>query len=102
MVTLEDFNHRLGSQDTLLKKKQAIKEYCFPNRSILDRENYFRSDFRDITPVLKELKWLSVESMLICRDCILVFKCLRGLAPNYLAKKFKKRSEIHNKDTEQE
>ena len=37
--------------------------------------------------------------MLIYRDCILVFKCLRGLAPDYLAKKFEKRSEIHNKDT---
>ena len=46
--------------------------------------------FDHITPVLPELKWLSVESML---------KCLRGLAPDYPAKKFKKRSEIHNKDT---
>ena len=55
--------------------------------------------FDHITPVLIELKWLSVESMLIYRDCILVFKCLRGLAPDYLAKNFKKRSEIHNKET---
>ena len=55
--------------------------------------------FDRITPVLKELKWLSVQSMLIYRDCVLVFKCLRGLAPDYLAKMFKKRSEIHNKDT---
>jgi len=31
--------------------------------------------FDRITPVLKELKWLSVESMLIFWDCILVFKC---------------------------
>ena len=52
-----------------------------------------------ITPVLKKLNWLSVESMPIYRDCILVFKCLRGLAPDYLAKKFKKRSGIDNKDT---
>ena len=36
-----------------------------------------------ITPVLKELKGLSVESMLIYRHCILVFKCLRGLAIPY-------------------
>ena len=49
-----------------------------------------------ITPVLTELKWLSVESVLIYRDYILVFKCFRGLAPDYSAKKFKKRSEIHN------
>ena len=38
--------------------------------------------------------------MLIYRDCILVFKCLRGLAPDYPANKFKKRCEIHNKDTQ--
>ena len=37
--------------------------------------------------------------MLIYMDCILVFKCLRGFAPDYLAKKFIKRSDIHNKDT---
>ena len=54
--------------------------------------------FDHITPVLAELKWLTVESMLIYRNCILVFKCLRGLTPNYLAKKPKKRSDIHNKD----
>ena len=29
--------------------------------------------FDRITPVLKELKWLAVESMLIFWDCILVF-----------------------------
>ena len=55
--------------------------------------------FDHIKPVHIELKWLSVESMLIYRDCILVFKSLRGLAPDYPAKKFKKRSEIHNKET---
>ena len=55
--------------------------------------------FDQIKPVHIELKWLSVESMLIYRDCILVFKCLRGLVPDYHAKKFKKRSEIHNKET---
>ena len=55
--------------------------------------------FDHINPVLTELKCLPVESMLIYRDCILVFKCLRGLAPDYLAKKFKNRSNIHNKNT---
>ena len=33
-----------------------------------------------ITYVLKEPKWFSVESMLIYRDYVLVFKCLRELA----------------------
>ena len=29
----------------------------------------------------------------------MAFKCLRGLAPDYLAKKCKTRSEIHSRDT---
>ena len=36
--------------------------------------------------------------MLVYRDGILAFKCLRRLAPAYLAKKCKTRSEIHNRD----
>lgn len=37
--------------------------------------------------------------MLLYRDGILAFKCLRGLTPDYLAQKFKTRSEIHSRDT---
>ena len=37
--------------------------------------------------------------MLACRVAYWLFKCLRGLAPDYLAKKPKTRSEIHNRDT---
>ena len=37
--------------------------------------------------------------MLVYRDGILAFQVLKGLAPDYLAKKFKTRSEIHNRDT---
>ena len=36
--------------------------------------------------------------MLVYRDGILAFKCLRGLVPDYPAKKCKTRSEIHNRD----
>ena len=54
--------------------------------------------FDHVTPVLRELKCLRVASMLVYRDGILAFKCLRGLAPDYLAKKCKTRSEIYNRD----
>ena len=37
--------------------------------------------------------------MLVYRDGILAFQVLKGLAPDYLAKKFKTKSEIHNRDT---
>ena len=75
-----------------INKLQNVQN--FPARIITRSQK-----FDHIAPVLKDLKWLSVESMLTYRDCILVFKCLRGLAPDYLAKKVKKRFEIHNKDT---
>ncbi|CAH3164995.1 unnamed protein product, partial [Porites lobata] len=55
--------------------------------------------FDHIIPVLRELRWLPVSSMLIYRDGILAFKCFRGLTPDYLAKKVKTRSDIHNRDT---
>ena len=55
--------------------------------------------FDHITPILNKLEWLTVQSMLTYRDGVLAFKCLNGLAPEYLNKKFKKRSEVHNKNT---
>ena len=37
--------------------------------------------------------------MLVCRVAYWLFRCLRGWTPDYLAKKTKTRSEIHNRDT---
>ena len=45
---------------------------------------------------------LSFKSMLIYRDCIPVFKCFRGLAPDYPANKFKKRSEKNKNQRKKE
>ena len=50
-----------------------------------------------ITPVLKN--WLPVSSMLSLRDAILAFKCVKGLAPSYLADKFATRSSVHSVNT---
>ena len=38
-----------------------------------------------ITPVLKELHWLPVESRIAFKMLIMTFKCIIGLAPSYLA-----------------
>lgn len=46
--------------------------------------------FDHITPGLRELKYLFVESMLVYRHGILAFKCLRALAPDW-PKKLKRR-----------
>ena len=39
--------------------------------------------YEHITPVLNNLRWLSVPAMLALYDAILTFKCLRVLAPKY-------------------
>ena len=43
---------------------------------------------------LQKLHWLPVHDMLRYRDAVLMYKCLRGLAPLYLSKKFSFRPEV--------
>jgi hypothetical protein len=41
-----------------------------------------------ITPVLQQLNWLPVSYMLQYKDTVMAYKCLKGLAPPYLARRF--------------
>jgi len=52
-----------------------------------------------ITPVLKKLKWLPVKNYLYYRDATLAFKCMTGLAPNYLCNKFICRGDVSKINT---
>ena len=52
-----------------------------------------------ISPTLKELGWLPIKDMLKLRDVTMVYKCLHGLAPDYLGSKLIKRSTIHDYNT---
>lgn len=52
--------------------------------------------FDHITPSLKQLLWLPVKVSLRYRDITLAFKCINGLAPEYLSKRFNQRLEIHD------
>ena len=54
-----------------------------------------------ITPALKHLKWLPVEDILYLRECVMTYKCMNKLAPDYLCQKFVTRSEISNCVTRQ-
>lgn len=38
-----------------------------------------------ITPVLRELHWLKIEDRIRFKVGVMVFKCVRGLAPTYLS-----------------
>ena len=54
-----------------------------------------------ITPVLKQLKWLTVEMILHLRDCIMTYKCMNNSLLDYLCEKFTLRSEISGRVTRQ-
>jgi len=41
--------------------------------------------FDHITPVLRQLHWLPVRQRIIFKLAMIIFKCLHGLAPSYLA-----------------
>ena len=47
--------------------------------------------FRSITPYLKKLHFLPVEFRIKYKLCLLVFKCVQGLAPQYLTDLLKER-----------
>ena len=38
-----------------------------------------------VTPLLKELHWLPVEQRIVFKTLLLVFKCMKGVAPAYLS-----------------
>ena len=55
--------------------------------------------FDHISPILNELGWLTIEELLNLRDVIMIYKCINGLAPNYLSSKLYKRSDTHAYNT---
>ena len=58
--------------------------------------------FQHITPVLRDLNWLPVSSMLKYTVGILTFKCVNGLAPTYLCSRFVTRATVHDRNTRNE
>lgn len=50
-----------------------------------------------ITPMFKELLWLSVTKQLEVRDILMAFKFTKGLAPPSLCNKFTTRSQVHTR-----
>ena len=66
-----------GINDGLLKKLQAVQNAAA--RVTTKTRKYH------ITPVLRELHWLPVRKRIIYKLAVMVYKCLHGLAPPYLA-----------------
>ena len=55
--------------------------------------------FDHISQGRKSLRWLDVSEKVLFNDLVLAFKCVNGLAPDYLVKYFFKRSAVHNRNT---
>ena len=49
---------------------------------------YGARKFDHVTPLLRELHWLSVPERITFKLATLVFRCLHGTAPSYLAESF--------------
>ena len=75
-----------------IKRLQSVQN--FAARIVTGNRKYDH-----ITPVLRQLNWLPVSSTLKYYLGTLTFKCLKGLAPEYLGNRFKTRSSISNRDT---
>ena len=54
--------------------------------------------FDHISEGRRSLKWLNVSEKILFNDLVLVFKCLNGLAPGYLADYFITRLAIHGRN----
>ena len=77
-----------------------LKVQRFQNRCARIVTQKFDYEIRSNT-ILRELKWLNVSQRRDYLTCILVFKCLNGLAPSYLSDLLTARSIIHSRSTRQ-
>ena len=55
--------------------------------------------FDHISPVLRELSWLSIKDLLLVRDTTQVYKIVNSLIPLYLSSKLSTQSDVHNYNT---
>ena len=68
----------MGLSVAVVEKLQRVQNRCA--RVIL-----IRSKRDHVTPMLLELHWLLVKSRITFKTLFLTFKCLHGLAPQYLS-----------------
>ena len=53
----------------------------------------------EISPVLNDLGWLSIDKLLCLYDVTMVYKCIHNLTPTYLSSQLVSRSTIDNHNT---
>ena len=81
-----------GTSQQNICKLQLLQN--FAARIITGKKKYDH-----ISGSIKNLGWLPITEILQLRDVTMVYKCLNGLAPNYLQSKLVKRCRIHRYNT---
>ena len=81
-----------NTTDSNIKKLQGIQN--FAARIVCNIRKYDH-----VSPALKSLNWIPVESNLYLRDAVMAFKCMMGLVPEYLSNKFTLRGSISGRVT---
>ena len=81
-----------NTSNSNIGKLQKVQN--FAGRIILGLRKYDH-----ISDGLRSLKWLPIREKLILNDATMVHKCINKLVPDYLADKFKLRSQVHNRQT---
>ena len=82
----------LNTSSSNIKKVQSIQNFAC---KIVTKSR----KYDHVSPLLRELNWLSVEQLLYFRDAVMTYKCINNLAPDYLCDKLRKRSSVHNRRT---
>ena len=54
--------------------------------------------FDNITPVLRELHWLTVDKRILFKIAVFMYKCINDIAPAYLCDKFRFQSKSERSD----
>lgn len=93
ILPIFDFCCIIWSRTSALNTNQLLKLQKRAARIIL------RADI--MTPskhMFKDLQWLSFPQRVLCNTCLLIYKLLNGLAPEYLSQLFNKTSEMHSRN----
>ena len=75
-----------------IKKLQLI--HNFASRIITEA-----AKFDHVTPLLRQLNWLSIKQQLYLRDAVMTYKCVNNLTPMYLSSNVIQRTTIHSRYT---
>ena len=53
--------------------------------------------YHHVTPLLQQLHWLSVPERVTFKLCVMVYRCLHGISPEYFSEDFRLVSEIYSR-----